>query len=500
LALVHAWDCARPYRPGIVAAMTGLVERADDAVGQAIERLVMAHHRRRLRRAGQLPALDAQRAGWIRGELPPRAGNQVEVLVDGAVALPEIADAIAGASRSVHLAGWHVRPGFTLVRHGTPVVLRDLLAEAAERIDVRVLLWAGAPIPLFHPTRAEARRSGDELVAGTRIRCGLDRRERPMHCHHEKLVIVDGRVAFVGGIDITDLGGDRFDHVGHPPRPPIGWHDVCMRLRGPVVADVERHFGMRWHETTGEALPAPALPEHAGSTAAQVVRTVPQGVYRALPAGDYGIAAVYLGALRGAQRFVYLESQFLWSPEVVAVLAAKLRTPPGDDFRVMVLLPAHPFNGSDDTRGQLGVLSDADAGRGRFLACTISGFAGGSVAPVYVHAKVGIVDDRWMTIGSANLNEHSLFNDTEVNLVTDDASLAETTRQRLWAEHLHMDAADLPRDPVLAIDTLLRPVAEEQLRRVRAGLPRTAPLLQLTSSSHRIERLLGPVQGLVVDG
>ena len=56
--------------------------------------------------------------------------------------------------------------------------------------------------------------------------------------------------------------------------------------------------------------------------------------------------------------------------------------------------------------------------------------------PVYVHAKVGIVDDAWLTIGSANLNEHSLFNDTEMNVVCHDGELARATRLRLWAEHL----------------------------------------------------------------
>ena len=57
-------------------------------------------------------------------------------------------------------------------------------------------------------------------------------------------------------------------------------------------------------------------------------------------------------------------------------------------------------------------------------------------SPVYVHAKIGIVDDRWLTIGSANLNEHSLFNDTELNVLTCDPELARGTRLRLWSEHL----------------------------------------------------------------
>ena len=105
-----------------------------------------------------------------------------------------------------------------------------------------------------------------------------------------------------------------------------------------------------------------------------------------------------------------------------------------------MLLPVHPNNGTDDTRGQLGVLVDA-AKRGgdetRFLACTLYQPGPGG-EPVYVHAKIGIVDDRWLTVGSANLNEHSLFNDTEVNVVTCDEHLARDARLRLWAEHLEL--------------------------------------------------------------
>src|SRR5437762_8864552 len=122
--------------------------------------------------------------------------------------------------------------------------LRDLLAGLAERVEVRVLAWAGAPLPLFHPDRHDVRSMRDELVRGTRIQCALDDRERPLHCHHEKLVVVDGRVAFVGGIDLTTFGGDRRDTRGHPARGKLGWHDAATRLEGPVVADVAEHFAL----------------------------------------------------------------------------------------------------------------------------------------------------------------------------------------------------------------------------------------------------------------
>ena len=88
---------------------------------------------------------------------------------------------------------------------------------------------------------------------------------------------------------------------------------------------------------------------------------------------------------------------------------------------------------------------------------------GNLVYLIYVHAKIGIVDDAWLTIGSANLNEHSLFNDTEMNVVTHDAGVARATRLRLWSEHLELPAADIPADTTRAIDELWKPISVDQL-------------------------------------
>jgi phosphatidylserine/phosphatidylglycerophosphate/cardiolipin synthase-like enzyme len=117
-----------------------------------------------------------------------------------------------------------------------------------------------------------------------------------------------------------------------------------------------------------------------------------------------------------------------------------------------------------------------------------------------VHAKVAIVDDRWLTIGSANLNEHSLFNDTEMNVVAHDPDLARRTRLRLWSEHLELAEDEIPDDPGRAIDELWKQISEEQLERRQAGRPLTHRLARLPHVSKRSARLLGPLNGLLVDG
>src|SRR6185437_11607338 len=272
----------------------------------------------------------------------------------------------------------------------------------------------GAPLPLFRPSRRDVRLMREELIAGTSIQCALDSRERPLHCHHEKTIVIDDRLAFVGGMDLTTQAGDRYDVSDHPARAALGWHDAAARIEGPAVGDVAEHFRMRWHEVTGETLPSPVSPAGpAGAVELQIVRTVPEKIYDSVPRGDFRIAESYVRAFRQAQRFIYVENQFLWSPEIARVLREKLTHPPSDDFRMVFVLPSKPTSGRDDTRGVLGELVEADDDNGRLLACTLYARSGRLVDPIYVHAKIAIVDDSWLTIGSANLNEHSLFNDTE---------------------------------------------------------------------------------------
>jgi phosphatidylserine/phosphatidylglycerophosphate/cardiolipin synthase-like enzyme len=109
-----------------------------------------------------------------------------------------------------------------------------------------------------------------------------------------------------------------------------------------------------------------------------------------------------------------------------------------------------------------------------------------------VHAKIGIVDDTWLTVGSANLNEHSLFNDTEVNVVFRDESFVRAARLRLWSEHLQRPVDELGGDACRVVDELWHPLAEERAEERK--------LRKLLHVSRRSRALLGPLNGLLVDG
>jgi phosphatidylserine/phosphatidylglycerophosphate/cardiolipin synthase-like enzyme len=475
----------------VVIAVVRLLDVLDNQLGDGLEAVLTAHHARRLRRLGWGDVLPATDDEGFTPRRDRRTGNRAAVLVDGEKALASMAAAIQAARRHVHIAGWHSSPEFRLTREPGAPTLRDLLATTAERAAVRLLLWAGPPLPVFQPTRGSVRRGCAEFTRDSKVRCVLDTRERTLHCHHEKIVVIDDELAFVGGVDFTALQGDRHDSPHHPADRPIGWHDVMMRVEGPVVADVAEHFRQRWTEVAGESLPTPVTPPAVGASTVQFVRTLPEKTYDFAPRGEFTVLDAYLRALRSAERLVYLENQFLWSPEIADVLIDKLRRPPSEDFRVVLVLPRKPSNGADTTRGQLGRLIEADNGGRRLLAVTLTAHDGGNSVPIYLHAKLGIVDDRWMTVGSANLNEHSLFNDTEANLVTDDGELIRDTRLRLWSEHLQRPLSEVDGEPAAVVDRLWRPLAEHQSRHRLTLLPNV---------SRRAGRLQGPLRGLLVDG
>jgi phosphatidylserine/phosphatidylglycerophosphate/cardiolipin synthase-like enzyme len=204
------------------------------------------------------------------------------------------------------------------------------------------------------------------------------------------------------------------------------------------VADVGEHFATRWRALTDEQLEVPRPPAAAGEHAVQLVRTVAEGMYELLPHGEFGILESHTRALRSSEHLIYIENQFLWAPEIVRVLTDKLRNPPRSDFR--------------------------------------------------------------LTVGSANLNAHSLLNDTECNVATQDRRLARETRVRPWAEHLELDDSTVEHaDPRALVDDFWRPIAFEQLDRRRAGAPPTHRLIALPGVSRRSRRLLGPLQGLIDD-
>lgn len=141
-------------------------------------------------------------------------------------------------------------------------------------------------------------------------------------------------------------------------------------------------------------------------------------------------------------------------------------------------------------------LIEADGGAGRFLALTLQSMD--AAHAVYVHIKVAVVDDHWLTIGSANLNTHSLFNDTEVNLIVRDPDVARSTRERLCQEHTGQKTVG--DNPVRFIDEVHAPLAKEQSRRAASDLGPTAKVRLLDHVTRRSDLVLVPLSSVLVDG
>jgi len=451
--------------------LQGLEGLAGRRLWTVSDRLPDRRYGRRLRGAVDDDTLQRARGAWWGDDprwypagTPPRQHNRVTPLVDGEAYFTALCEALAWARHYVYVIGWCITPYIPLKRGDEETLvatrLLDLLGETARRVPVRILLWSGAPF-LLQPTTRTTRAAQEtiERYAGGDLQCRLDYSARFSHCHHQKAVVIDGDVAFVGGMDLTTFQGDRWDVPGHPLRAGPNWHDVQLRIEGEAAGDVEHNVRQRWLAATGDG--DDTLPRRdprydpSWATPVQVVRTIPKGIYPFAPRGEFGIHHAYTRALRAARRLIYLENQYLWSPTVMDALIGAMNRARGERFRIVIVLPARAYSGKWDNDQHVAQLREADNGRG--IVSVYCPYASGPTAgatpftyrPTYVHAKVAVVDDEWFTVGSANLNGRGLITDSEINAVARAPAIARDLRIDLWAEHLA-----LPRARVAAADPL----------------------------------------------
>ncbi|WP_329619433.1 phospholipase [Streptomyces sp. NBC_01255] len=388
-------------------------------------------------------------------------GNQAHALVHGATYFTELLAAIR-RMRSGDLllfTDWRGDRDERLDGQGTEI--GTVLREAAGRhVVVKGLLWR-SHLDSLRFSQKENRRLGAAIEeAGGE--CLLDMRVRPGGSHHQKMVVLrhPGRpeldVAYVGGIDLCRNRNDDATHRGdrqslpmasaYGPHPP--WHDVQLALRGPVVGDVEAVFRERWQDpaplsrspatrlralmhredTDADSLPPQAPdPVPRGTHTVQLLRTYPNRLllgYPFAPDGERSIARGYLKALRRARSLIYVEDQYLWSPRVVACFARALARYPG--LLMIGVIPAIPEQAGRLTLpmnlvGRITALEELRrAGGDRVAVYGLENHAG---TPVYVHAKVCVIDDVWASVGSDNINLRSWTHDSELGCAVVDGSL-----------------------------------------------------------------------------
>ena len=393
----------------------------------------------------------------------------------------------------------------------------DVLGFAARRgVRVGVLLWDAYHLGSHLTNDPEQERAALTAVG---VDCLLDDSSRHIshitQALHQKCAVVDGQLGFLGGVDLTaQYTGDydRWDTHYHPANSPerLGewsapahpWHDVHALIEGPSVADVQRNIVQRWTEvaalhhgpdwptTLPDDKPAPV----SGGVTTQIVRTIPPHTYDFAPEGIATIREMYVRAIGHARSFIYIENQYLWpevylgldslrwgerSPEAMEVLEA-LGAALDRGVALAFVLPDHPNCGRRFSDGGIAWLrqrSPRAVADGRLSVFTLGadeqGVAGRvAYRPVYVHAKVAVIDDVWWTVGSANLNSRGLQSDAEINISVLDAATARELRVRLWQEHLHPTSATHAtlEDPHAGL-AAMQDSAQANLEHVRRGEP-----------------------------
>src|SRR5260370_40446693 len=197
---------------------------------------------------------------WFPAGTPPRQRTKIDLLIEGEDTFRAAWQAIMSAKLPVWLVDWAMAPDMDLVRGkssstippaagptSTGYTVLDLLTARADEVDVRVLLWNGSLF--FEPHSFAAKRGLKRMrAANPHLHGVVDTLYRFTHCHHQKTIVVDGRIAFVGGLDMTNQGIDRWDTTAHPMREGLNWHDLCLCLEGDAAVDVARNFMQRWHE------------------------------------------------------------------------------------------------------------------------------------------------------------------------------------------------------------------------------------------------------------
>jgi len=363
------------------------------------------------------------------------------------------------AREQILIIGWDFDPRIILDRdNDRDETLGAFLLDLAQRkpdLKIDILKWDVGALKMLFRGRAMIWLARWAMTKAIRFK--FDHAHPPACSHHQKVVVIDDSFAICGGIDMTserwDTRAHRDDEPGRvrPDGSTYGaWHDVTTALDGGAaraLADLGRD---RWKRATGETLkpctPHDLWPEgvEPDFTSADFAIARTRAEYRGAPEVRE-IEALYLDLIAAARRFIYAENQYFASPKIAAAIAARMAEP--DPPEIVLINPIHADGwleqkAMDAARVRLcQVIGESDP-QNRFRIYTPVTTGG---APIYVHAKVMIVDDVVLRVGSSNLNNRSLGLDSECDVALDARSdavrSATITRLRtsLMAEHLGTD-------------------------------------------------------------
>ncbi|MHB8939098.1 MAG: VTT domain-containing protein [Thiobacillus sp.] len=394
--------------------------------------------------------------------------NRAAFLIDGEAYFDAFVRAALRAQRSILIVGWDFNSR-TVMGHGewprgVPIVLGDFLnflVKRSRRLKVHILDW---DFPMIYGVSREVPPIfGLGWKPRHRIQLRFDPDFPTGGSHHQKIIVIDDAIAFVGGMDLAPDRWDTPAHTVDDPRRMIGdvpylpVHDVMVAVDGDAARALGNLARERWRRGTGETLAATAngsdpwpqeLVPDVGNVMVAISRTEPAYNGRT---EVREVETLYLDMLAAARRLVYFENQYFTSARIGAAIEARLGCEDCPEI-VMVLRRSSEGWLEGPTMGMLRTqllerLRRADRfGRLHVYYPVVPGLGDRAIN---VHAKLCVVDDEWARVGSANLNNRSMGFDTECDLTLEaDGSDAVRCaivgfRNRLLAEHLDVSPAQV---------------------------------------------------------
>ncbi|WP_354682520.1 VTT domain-containing protein [Cupriavidus necator] len=384
------------------------------------------------------------------------------MLVDADAYFRALREALPLAEHTIFILGWDIDSRMELVPQGVtdglPAGLRDFLCALADQrpnLRIYILSWDYAMVMALE--REWLPSASAHWQAHRHLSFKLDGNHPPGASHHQKVVVIDNKMAFVGGLDLTLR---RWDDNSHAPKAPLRmaegkpyppFHDVQCALDGRAAAALGILCAARWLRATGKRprAPAPTSSDPWPPSLAPELTDVRVGIARTMPAteDEPGVSEIRMlmrDAIASARHSVYMENQYFSSGVIAKALAARLGREDGPDI---VLVSRRNESGWLEAHS-MGVLRarlyrklHAADTYGRFrLFCPI--IPGLHPDCVNVHSKVTVIDDDFITIGSSNLSNRSLGLDTECNVVVTSGGdervrkVIAAMRARLLGEHL----------------------------------------------------------------
>lgn len=390
--------------------------------------------------------------------------DKARFIVDGADYFRLLREALKKAKQMVYILSWDINSRVKLVRDDTddgyPSHLGDFLNFLVQKnpnLHIYILNWDFAVLYTldreFLPTYQL------DLKTHDRVHFCLDGYLAQGASQHQKIVVIDDAVAFIGGLDLTKGRWDTSDHLpDNPLRDRVDkkisrpFHDVMVMVGGQVAGALGELVKDRWQKVAASISPAQNKPETSDPWPVDVtpdLKDVMAGLARTQ--GAYQdqteiceIKHFYKTAIQSARKHIYIENQYFTAMAIEEVIQASLEQPSGPE--IVVITPRNTDgwlsqHTMDVLRVRLIKRLKAHDSHQRLHVFYPDG-PGLDTNPVNVHAKLMIVDDRLITVGSANLNNRSMGLDSECNIIFEangdsvtSASITEV-RNRLMAEHL----------------------------------------------------------------